>query len=231
MPTRRRVRLADGGQVTAIAYCPTQASVPRLIATLVLAHGAGADQEHSFLVDVAGRLARAGVRTVTFNFPYTESGRRAPDRAAVLQGCFLAVLADERKRPRGARTLPLFVGGKSLGGRMASHLAADGEPGIAGLVCLGYPLHPPGKPEQLRVAHLDRIRVPVLVVQGSRDPFGGPDEVGRHFRVVPAPVTIFPVEQGDHSFKVPKRVASADAVMGGVINEIVRWMRDVTAAR
>jgi predicted alpha/beta-hydrolase family hydrolase len=181
------------------------------------------------MVDVAGRLAEAGVRTVTFNFPYMESGRRAPDPPAVLEACFRAVVADVRGAIAGET--PLFIGGKSLGGRMASHLAANDDPPVAGLVCLGYPLHPPGQPERLRTKHLGGIRVPVLIVQGSRDPFGGPDEIRAHTGVVKGKVTVVPVEKGDHSFKVPKRVATADSVMQAVTLAIVRWMDGVTSAR
>jgi len=219
---KRRVTLGDGVSVTAIVY-PARGPC---LGTLVLAHGAGADQEHAFMVDTARRLARAGVRTITFNFPYTEAGRRAPDPPAVLQRCFRAVIADEGRRRARARREPIFIGGKSMGGRMASHLVAEGDPGIAGLVCLGYPLHPSGRPDKLRTSHLSAIRVPMLVVQGTRDAFGGPDEIRAHTRSIPS-VTVLPVEEGDHSFKVPKRVATAETVMGGIVQEIVRWMRAV----
>lgn len=207
--------------MTSLTYRPRSSP----IATLVLAHGAGANQEHPFMVCVATGLAHEGVLVVTFDFPYTEAGRKLPDRPDVLQACMRAVIADVCTRGRKGTTLPpLFIGGKSLGARMASHLAADGEPCVAGLVCLGYPLHPPGKPEKLRVEHLSRIQVPVLFVQGSRDPFGGAVELGAHTGAIEGEVTIVAIEGGDHSFHVPKRVADAGVVMHRVTGEIVRWM-------
>jgi predicted alpha/beta-hydrolase family hydrolase len=181
------------------------------------------------MVDLATRLADAGVRTVTFNFGYIDRGRKLPDPPATLQSRFREVLALVRSTLRGNKQL--FVGGKSLGGRMASHLAADGDGGILGLICLGYPLHPPGKPKKLRTEHLARIKVPVLIVQGSRDPFGAPAELRRHTRVIAGPVTIVPVDQGDHSFKVPRRVRPAEDVMTDVAGAIATWMRAVRSAR
>ncbi len=128
------------------------------------------------MVAFALALARRGCHAVTFNFPYTEQGRRLPDRAPTLEACFRDVITAIRARPDLAAA-PLVIGGKSMGGRMASHLAAQGLPDLAGLVALGYPLHPPGRPEQLRAEHLARIRQPLLIVQGSRDAFGTPEEL------------------------------------------------------
>jgi uncharacterized protein len=189
------------GSVSGLRYDPASPATARL----VLAHGAGANQEHPFIVTFATGLAARGIAVLTFNFPYTEAHRRAPDRPEVLLACFRAVVAFARAHLRGHG--PLLIGGKSLGGRMASHLAADGEPDVAGLLCLGYPLHPPGRPEQLRVKHLPRIAVPVLIVQGARDVFGTPEELSLHTSAIPGRVTLEVVEGGDHSFKQPKKVA------------------------
>jgi uncharacterized protein len=176
------------------------------------------------MVAVARGLAERGITTVTFDFPYMEAGRRIPDRPEVLEECLRRVLAAERKRTRDR----LFVGGKSLGGRMASRVVAAGEAKIAGLLCLGYPLHPPGKPERLRTEHFARIRVPMLVVQGSRDAFGTPDELRPHLRSPECAVSLFVVQDGDHSFKVPARVKGAADVMAGILDAVHEWVRQPT---
>jgi hypothetical protein len=216
-----RVAVASG-TVTALVYPPPEAS--RSLATLILAHGAGASQSSAFMVAFARGLARRGCHAVTFNFPYTEQGRRLPDRAPTLEACFRDVIAAVRARPDLASG-PLVIGGKSMGGRMASHVAAQGLPGLAGVVALGYPLHPPGRPEQLRAEHLTRIRQPMLIVQGSRDAFGTPEELRAVLVPLGAPATLQVVEGGDHSFKVPKRgPITQEEVLERVQDEIARWM-------
>jgi len=207
--------------VTALVYSPPE---PRPVATLILAHGAGAPQSSAFMVDFAQGLARRGCRAVTFNFPHTEQGRRLPDRAPTLEACFRDVISAVRARTDLA-TGPLVIGGKSMGGRIASHLAAQGLPDLAGLVALGYPLHPPGRPEQLRALHLARIRQPMLIVQGSRDAFGTPEELRPALVPLGATATLQVVEGGDHSFKVPKRgPITQDEVFERVQDEIARWI-------
>ena len=208
--------------MTALVYSPPE---PRPVATLILAHGAGAPQSSAFMVDFAQGLARRGCRAVTFNFPYTEQGRRLPDRAPTLEACFRDVIAAIRARADLA-TGPLLIGGKSMGGRIASHLAAQGLPDLAGLVALGYPLHPPGRPEQLRALHLARIRQPILIVQGSRDALGTPEELRPVLVPLGATATLQVVEGGDHSFKVPKSGPITQAeVFERVQDEIVGWIR------
>jgi predicted alpha/beta-hydrolase family hydrolase len=217
---RYTVSLAAGGHVTAIRYAPAE---PR-VGELVLAHGAGANQLHAFMVGTAEGLARRGVETTTFNFSYTEEGRRAPDPAPKLQACFRDVVS--AVRARGARERPLFLGGKSMGGRMASHLGAEGEPNVAGLVFLGYPLHPPGKPEQERSKHLPRITAPMLFVQGTRDPFGTPDELAPVLARLPAKVVVFPIDQGGHSFEVPKRAGrTQEEILDAIWDRIAAFVQ------
>lgn len=165
-------------------------------ATLVLAHGAGAPMDSPFLEKIAQELGGRGFRVVRFEFPYMrarrESGRRKPpDREPVLLQTWRDVVAE---LGGGAG---LVLGGKSMGGRMAS-LVAD-ELGARGLVCLGYPFHPPGQPEKLRVAHLEPLRTPALIVQGTRDPFGTREEVAQ-YRLSDR-IRIVWSEDGDHSFK------------------------------
>jgi predicted alpha/beta-hydrolase family hydrolase len=209
----------NGSSVTALVYAPPDPAQ----ATVILAHGAGLPQTSAFMVDFAEGLASRGCHTITFNFLYTEQRRRLPDRAPVLEACFRDVIAAVRARPElGARRL--VIGGKSMGGRMATHLAAQGLTGPAGVLVLGYPLHPPGKPDQLRVEHLARIRQPMLVIQGERDAFGTPDEL-RPFLAPLEAVTIHVVEGGDHSFKVARRgPVRQEEVLARVQDEIVRWI-------
>src|SRR5688572_16111349 len=166
--------------------------------TLVLAHGAGAAQDHPRLVGHATALAALGLEVMTFNFLYTEQARRVPDRMPILEATYRGVVT--WLRARGVERLVL--GGKSMGGRVASMIAAA-TPGLAdGLVFLGYPLHPPKRPLQLRAAHLASIVEPMLFVQGERDPLGTPEEL--------APIlaglrraSMHVVAGGDHALCVP----------------------------
>jgi predicted alpha/beta-hydrolase family hydrolase len=188
-------------------------------ALLVLAHGAGAGQKHPFMVATARGLAARGIDVVTFDFPYMARGRGGPDRPPVLEQSFRAVVEAATAWSRGGR---LFIGGKSMGGRMATHLGAQHLEGLNGIVVLGYPLHPPGKPEQLRVAHLPSIEVPVLIVQGERDTFGTPDEFTPHLDAMRAPVTLHVVHGGDHSLTV--RGPRGQGVHDSVMDTIAAWV-------
>jgi predicted alpha/beta-hydrolase family hydrolase len=120
----------------------------------------------------------------------------------------------------------LAIGGKSMGGRIASQVAAGGAGDLLGLVLLGYPLHPPGKPNQLRIRHFPRLATAALFVQGTRDSFGTPDELRPFLAQISAPTTLYVVEGGDHSFRVPKRAASQDAVEPVIQDRIDTWLRE-----
>ncbi|HET6950800.1 MAG TPA: alpha/beta family hydrolase [Acidimicrobiales bacterium] len=166
--------------------------------------GAGRDTPNLVAVDDALVAAIEGIRVVRADFPYRKQGRRAPDRAPKL----IAAINDE------AAAFPadgLILGGRSMGGRMCSMAVADGLP-AAGLVLIAYPLHPPGKPERLRIEHFPDLRVPCLFVSGTRDPFGTPEELARHTEAIPGPVTHAWVEGGRHDLKGADR-AVADAVV------------------
>lgn len=168
---------------------------PRIVA---LAHGAGAGMDHPFMADFAAGLGGHGLRVARFEFPYMtkrrdDGRRRPPDRMPVLTAHYRDVV-DTLGADR------LVVGGKSMGGRVAS-LIAD-EAGVKGLVCLGYPFHPPGKPDRLRTEHLAPLATPALIVQGERDPFGGRDEVESYDLSPAIAVTWMP--DGDHGFKPRK---------------------------
>jgi uncharacterized protein len=228
MPEKMRVEVAPGQEVTALV-CP--AAKPDLAdITLILGHGAGAGQRSDFMVRFATELAARGVSTVTFNFLYTEQGRRIPDTNNKLETCFRAVVEIIRKKKIDRGTL--VIGGKSMGGRIASQIAAAGSPNVEGLVFLGYPLHPPGKVNQIRAMHLSAIKVPMLFVQGSRDPFGTPDELQPIIKTLRAPADLYVVEGGDHSFKVLKRggIPQEDTYKA-VLDRIELWLRQTFANR
>ena len=170
----------------------------------------------------AHALSALGVTVVTFNFLYTEQRRRIPDRAPVLEGCFRDVIDAARQ----AVDEPLFIGGKSMGGRIATQVAAaDSDLPIEGLVLLGYPLHPPGRPAEQRSKHLPAIGRPMLFVQGSRDVFGTPAELQPVLDTLTPPPVVYVVEGGDHSFTVPRRDPAVQAgVYANVQQAIVTWL-------
>jgi uncharacterized protein len=208
--------------VTATLY--SAAKRGRAGVTLILGHGAGANQLSGFMRMVAAGVAERGLDVVTFNFLYTEQGRKIPDPKPRLEGCYRTVIEAVLKH-RSLKKNHLVIGGKSMGGRIASQVAAiDGE-NIAGLVFLGYPLHPPGRPEKLRAEHFKDIKAPLLFVQGSRDAFGTPDEIRAATKKMKLRTTFYVVERGDHSFKVPNSVASQEEVYEKVMDEIARWAR------
>ena len=224
MTERIHIAITPSEQVTAIAY--PAAPAKHADVRLILAHGAGAGQASGFMVRFASALAARGIDTVTFNFLYTEQGRRVPDRNDKLEACYRKVIEAVQRGVLGGKPGKLIIGGKSMGGRIASQVAAVDGGGIDGLVLLGYPLHPPGQPDKLRTKHLPGITAPMLFIQGSRDTFGTPEELQPHIRQVKAPVDVFVVEGGDHSFKVPKGLGlSQDQVYETVLDEIERWLR------
>jgi predicted alpha/beta-hydrolase family hydrolase len=174
------------------------------------------------MVSISKALGERSIDVVTFNFPYMEQKRRAPDRAPVLEGSFRAVIA-AAGRQRSLNNRRLFIGGKSMGGRIATHLAAEGMDALHGVITLGYPLHPPGKPEQLRTAHLPAITAPVLIVQGERDAFGTPAELAPVIKSMRANVTLHVVAGGDHSLTVRgQKTGGLDAVATVVADWIAR---------
>jgi uncharacterized protein len=219
----------ESGKTTALIYPARPSSSSSRSDALILAHGAGAGQHHPFMVRFARALSERGVAVMTFNFPYMEQKRRVPDRMPQLIACYRAVMAAARDLIHGAQER-LFIGGKSMGGRAATHVAAD-DPDlvISGIVLLGYPLHPPGRPDQTRDAHLPDVRRPMLFVQGSRDTFGTPSELKPILgSLSPAP-TLHTVHGGDHSFKIAGRDGKEkqEDVYADVQATIVEWIGSV----
>jgi predicted alpha/beta-hydrolase family hydrolase len=213
-------------------------------ASLILAHGAGAGQHSAFIVAFAQSIAALGTDVITFDFPYITQKRRIPDRGPALEACYRAVIETVRREVDSARRF-LFIGGKSMGGRIATQVAAaDRDPTVrlkpdttydagmydatvAGLVLLGYPLHPPGRPTVLRAAHLPNIHRPMLFVQGSRDTFGTPSELSPVLAGLSPPPTLHVVAGGDHSLKTSRNPQVQAAVYDDVQRTIVRWIQSV----
>jgi predicted alpha/beta-hydrolase family hydrolase len=223
---RFSVSLPDGpiDTVPALEYAPEGKS---LHATLILGHGAGAPQQSTWMVQMSRALAARGLTVVTFNFPYAERRKSVPDKTEVLEATWMATIRAVRARQPARPAQRLFIGGKSMGGRIASHVAAawDGDLGdLAGLVFFGYPLHPPGKPNQLRSAHLPNITAPMLFIQGSRDPFGSPDELKPILATLPATTTLTAIEGGDHSLKASKSPAKQAEVETFVLDTVLHWI-------
>jgi hypothetical protein len=177
------------------------------------------------MVRAAEGLASRGVTVVTFDFPYVAAGRKVPDAAPVLERAWRDAIEGVR-RDGTAGSLPLFIGGKSMGGRIASHVAAQGIERLAGLVFLGYPLHPPGRPQQRRDAHLPQIREPMLFVQGERDAFGTAEEIRELLPRLNGRSALHVIEAGDHSYKVPARGRPPAAVYDEVIDVAARWIQE-----
>jgi hypothetical protein len=188
----------------------------------VLAHGAGAGMRHAFLESISEALAGRGAATLRYEFRYMEERRNRPDSPAV---------AAERVREAVARAgaewpgLSLIAGGKSFGGRMTSMAQAERPlEGVAGLAFLGFPLHPPGKPSVARAEHLFQVQVPMLFLQGTRDEFARLDLLTGVCEQLGPRATLHLIEDGDHSFKVPKRSGrTAEQVMGELAEVIVAW--------
>jgi predicted alpha/beta-hydrolase family hydrolase len=193
---------------------------------VLLAHGAGADMHAAALTVVADALADARVPTMRFNFPYKSAGRRSPDRPAVLNAAAREAAAELSRRAKVAPER-LVLGGRSMGGRICSLVAADADDPVPalGLVLLGYPLHPPGRPDQLRVEHFPRLRMPVLFASGTRDSFGSPAELRQQVKAVKGRVSFHWIESGDHGFKPLKASGlTVESALAGVADAVVAFV-------
>lgn len=224
-PARRvPITVPDVGEVSGLLVRPADAR-----ALLVLGHGAGAGMHHAFMEAIAGALAAERVATLRYQFPYMEQDRRAPNRPPVLVATVRAATAEGRDR---AAELPLFAGGKSMGGRMTSTAAAETPlPDVRGLVFFGFPLHPAGNPSVKRGEHLGHVQLPMLFLQGTRDRLGTPHLLRQTLEdVEPSPI-LHVVDEADHGFHVTKRSGRTDE---DVIRELAAttaaWMRAVSVA-
>jgi len=210
---------SSGARVSGLLLRPDGA---RLL--YVLAHGAGAGMRHPFLETVAQLLGERGVGTLRYQFPYMERRASRPDPPAVAAAAVRAAVAEAGRVAPG---LPLVAGGKSFGGRMTSTAQAEAPlPGVRGLVFLGFPLHPPGRPGDSRAEHLARVQVPMLFLQGERDDFADLKLLRPVVKRLGERATLHLVEGGDHSFKVLKKTGRSDVeVMGELVAAIVGWAR------
>jgi uncharacterized protein len=220
------VKINDKEEVTALLYPATKKNRAGL--TVLLGHGAGANQTSGFMRMFANGLTARGLDVMTFNFVYMEQGRSVPDQKGKLEACFRAVIEAALKHKK-LKNNRLIVGGKSMGGRIASQvIAADDVAEVAGLVFLGYPLHPPGNPAKLRVEHLEHVGKPMLFVQGTRDALGTPEEIQPYIKNLRPAAKIYAIEGGDHSFKAPKKFGlPQEEIYTAAMDEIERWARSI----
>lgn len=220
MTAASELRINVGERVGEVSGLLLRPDDPRLV--YVLAHGAGAGMRHPFLESIAQRLAERSIATLRYQFPYMEQRARRPDPPAVAAATVRAAVIEAARVAPG---LPLVAGGKSFGGRMTSTAQAEEPlPGVRGLVFLGFPLHPPGRPGDQRAEHLARVQIPMLFLQGDRDEFADWKLLKPVVKRLGGLATLHLVEGGDHSFKVLKRSGKTDAdVMGEVVEAIAEW--------
>lgn len=212
------------GSVSGLLQLP-----PRATSLIVLAHGAGAGMRHRFMEAMASALADRGIGTFRYQFPYMEKGQNRPDQPPILYATVRAAVARARELAPG---IPVFAGGKSMGGRMTSGAAAE-EPleAVKGLIFLGFPLHQPGKPSVARADHLAAVRVPMLFLQGTRDSLANLDLIKAVCAGLPL-ATLHVVEGGDHSFAVLKRTGrSNEDALAEMADQIRDWGIGVSPAR
>ena len=222
--SERKIPVGDG-RVSAIWQAPDDAK-----AALVLAHGAGAGMRHRFMATVAAGLEERGIATLRYQFPYMEAGRKSPGSP---QPAIDAVRAAAGEAAQLVPDLPLFVGGKSYGGRMSSTAESEAHiAGIQGLVFFGFPLHPPGKPSIERGAHLAKIKVPMLFLQGTRDSFADNDLIAEVCAGLGKRAQLSRFEDADHSFHVPKSAGMSDGeVMATMLDVVAGWIGKIAAAQ
>lgn len=193
-------------------------------AALVLAHGAGAGMTHPFMQTVADGLAGRDIATLRFNFLFSESGSRRPDPAPVARTVVRAAIAEAGRLLPG---VPLFAGGKSFGGRMTSQAQAEAAlPGVRGLVFLGFPLHPAGKPSTTRAEHLAAVQIPMLLVQGERDGLADLALIRRTIAALGPAASLFVVSDGDHAFQVRRSSGRTNgAALDEALDQVAAWMK------
>lgn len=222
---RISITLEDQHSVSGLLDRPESAR-----ALFVLAHGAGAGMEHSFMTAVADGLAARQVATLRYQFPSMEAGTKRPDRPALAQATVRAAVAAASER---APDLPLLAGGKSFGGRMTSQAQAERPlPHVRGIAFLGFPLHAAGKPADTRAEHLTQVELPMLFLQGTRDALADLALLRPVVTRLGGRATLLQIDGADHSFHVPARSARTDAqVLDDMLDALVEWVRDVADHR
>lgn len=218
------IAVADSVRVSGLLLAPEGSG-----AGFVLAHGAGAGMAHPFLAAVADGLARQGISTLRYQFPYMERGSRRPDPPKLAEATVRAAVAEAGRLLPG---LPLVAGGKSFGGRMTSRAQATAPlPGVRGLAFLGFPLHPAGRPSRERGEHLSDVRIPMLFLQGTRDALAELSLLGPLCEALGERATLKLSPDADHSFHVPARSGRTDAqVRTDLLRALAEWIDRVTAS-
>jgi len=220
------IQVGDKGRTSGILTIP---AAPVQTRAVITAHGAGNDMNAPLLAAFAEGLARAGYPVLRFNFLYSEHGKKGPDRPEILMGAWQAAYG-RLKEIMEEKTTAVTAAGKSLGGRMASMMAADGTLAVDSLIFLGYPLHPMDDKEKLRDAHLYRINIPMLFFEGTRDPLCDLDKLNPVLKKLQAPWELFLIEGGDHSFHVPKSLGlSEEEVFNRITRKSVEWLAEPRA--
>ena len=217
------VTVGDNIRVSGLLNAPARAR-----ACYVLAHGAGAGMTHPFMAATAAELGERGIASLRYQFPYMEQRGKRPDPPKLAHAAVRAAVAEAaRLTPK----LPLFAGGKSFGGRMTSQAqAASPLAGVRGLIFLGFPLHPVGKPSQDRAKHLSDVRIPMLFLQGTRDALAALDQLEPMCGALGPRATLRLLAEADHSFHVPARTGRTDAqVRGEMLDALAAWIDDVLA--
>jgi uncharacterized protein len=217
-----KVKLTKGGEISIVYAIPDKLSDPP--ASVVIAHGAGGPMHSPFIRFFHTELAKQGFFAAKFNFPYMEARRKVPDRRDVLEASYKAVI--DRVRRDSPTTNRMFIGGKSMGGRIASQVEANDTVGVNGLFFLGYPLHPPGKTEQLRDAHLYKIKKPMLFLSGTRDSFARKDLLEQVVMRIGPNAQLNWIENGDHSFRTSSGTTESDGVRQALII-LIGWLQNL----
>jgi len=219
------IEVEAGMRVSGLLQAPASAR-----ACYVLAHGAGAGMTHPFMAAVAQGLFERGIASLRYQFPYMERGSRRPDAPRLAHAAVRAAVAEAARQLPG---LALFAGGKSFGGRMTSQAQAQSPlPDVRGLVFIGFPLHPAGKPSDERAAHLSNVEVPMLFLQGTRDELARLDLLQAAVTELGSRATLALFEHADHSFHVPARSGRSDAqVMDEVLDWIAKWIDEALGGR
>ncbi|MDP7035155.1 MAG: alpha/beta hydrolase [Planctomycetota bacterium] len=225
---RLRIRLEEGGWVSGVRLLPDDFR-PRRSPLIVLAHGAGSDMDHPFLVELTRNLAHRGIGSLRFNFPYRQARRGFPDPMSRLLMTYRCVL-ERVSRPGPFQPGKTIIGGRSMGGRVASLLVSQGER-LDGLLLLAYPLHPPGQPSRLRRDHFPDIEIPTCVIQGTRDRFSSPELLRESLALIPGPVRVIRIEGADHSFQVLRRSGKTEEeVFRTISRSIATWVNESGAS-
>jgi len=214
-----KVEFKLGGE-TSIVYC-SPSNPDSALTGMIVAHGAGGPMHSPFIRYFHTELAKQGFLAAKFNFPYMEAGRKVPDKRQILEEAYTTIV--EQVRSSHFKPVSLFIGGKSMGGRIASQIAANGTD-VDGLFFLGYPLHPPGKTEQLRDQHLFRIKKPMLFLSGTRDAFAKRDLLESAVSKIGSNAQIHWMENGDHSFKTPGEKGGVGKLCPEALEVLVGWV-------